>query len=105
MRAESRDPRGFRGPGFSLSAATLRVLERRGYIYDASTFPTFLGPLARAYYFMTAKLSKEEIKEIRKSKIVMLFHPDKNVNNPMKAEVSKIFQFWDECLGKSGLKK
>jgi peptidoglycan-N-acetylglucosamine deacetylase len=53
-------PSGFRGPGYSLSAATLRVLKRRGYRYDASTFPTFLGPLARAYYFATAKLSVEQ---------------------------------------------
>ena len=36
------------------------MLSRRGYLYDASTFPTFLGPLARAYYFWTAKLSREE---------------------------------------------
>ncbi|MEE9395796.1 MAG: polysaccharide deacetylase family protein [Methylococcales bacterium] len=58
-------PVGFRGPGFSLSESTLRVLLSRGYRYDASTFPTFLGPLARAYYFMTTKLSKQE-KEKRK---------------------------------------
>jgi hypothetical protein len=59
-RATGRRPRGFRGPGFSLSQATLRTLARRGYEYDASTFPTFLGPLARAYYFMTTKLTPEE---------------------------------------------
>jgi peptidoglycan/xylan/chitin deacetylase (PgdA/CDA1 family) len=53
-------PTGFRGPGFSVSAAVLDVLAARGYRYDASTFPTYLGPLARAYYFMTAKLSPEE---------------------------------------------
>jgi hypothetical protein len=53
-------PRGFRGPGFSLSPAVLRVLVRRGYRCDASTFPTFLGPLARAYYFLTARLSEGE---------------------------------------------
>ena len=53
-------PDAFRGPGFSVSETTLRVLLRRGYRYDASTFPTFLGPLARAYYFMTAKLDAEE---------------------------------------------
>ena len=64
-RATGQRPRGFRGPGFSLSAATLDVLSSRGYLYDASTFPTFLGPLARAYYFMTAKLTPEE-KEQRK---------------------------------------
>lgn len=51
---------GFRGPGYSLSATVLKVLARRGYQYDASTLPSFLGPLARAYYFMTTKLSAEE---------------------------------------------
>lgn len=57
-------PRGFRGPGFALNERVLRVLRRRGYRYDCSTFPTFLGPLARAYYFMSArKLDKEEAEE------------------------------------------
>jgi hypothetical protein len=59
-RATGCRPDAFRGPGFSVSETTLRVLLRRGYKYDASTFPTFLGPLARAYYFMTAKLDPEE---------------------------------------------
>jgi peptidoglycan/xylan/chitin deacetylase (PgdA/CDA1 family) len=56
-------PRGFRGPGFSLSRSTLETLVRHGYQYDCSTFPTYIGPLARAYYFMTAKLSKEELEK------------------------------------------
>jgi len=51
---------GFRGPGFSFSGTVAEVLAARGYLYDASTLPTFLGPLARAYYLMTAKLSAEE---------------------------------------------
>ena len=58
-------PVGFRGPGYSLSISVLRVLSRRGYLFDASTLPTFLGPLARAYYFMTTKLSKKD-RETRK---------------------------------------
>lgn len=53
-------PVGFRGPGFSASDAVLAVLKRRGYAYDCSTFPTYLGPLARRYYFWTAKLPAEE---------------------------------------------
>jgi hypothetical protein len=51
---------GFRGPGYSLSRKTLEVLHQRGYRYDASTLPTYLGPLARMYYFLTSGLSKEE---------------------------------------------
>lgn len=49
-------PTGFRGPGYSLSTDTLRTLARRGYHYDCSTLPTLIGPLARAYYFRSAKL-------------------------------------------------
>lgn len=65
-RATGRRPIGFRGPGFSLSHNVLKVLARRGYKYDCSTFPTFIGPLSRAYYFMTAKLTEEE-KQQRKA--------------------------------------
>ncbi len=53
-------PVGFRGPGYSFSPTVLKVLMARGYQYDASTFPTYLGPLARAYYFMTTRLTKVE---------------------------------------------
>lgn len=56
-------PIGFRGPGYSFSPAVLRVLSSRGYLYDASTFPTFLGPIARAYYFFKSRLSKEQKQE------------------------------------------
>ncbi len=59
-QATGRRPVGFRGPGFSISYNIMQVLARRGYIYDASTFPTYLGPLARAYYFMTTNLTPEE---------------------------------------------
>jgi hypothetical protein len=54
-RATGLRPVGFRGPGFSVSKDLLRVLKRRGYAYDASTFPTFIGPLARAYYEATVR--------------------------------------------------
>jgi peptidoglycan/xylan/chitin deacetylase (PgdA/CDA1 family) len=58
--ATGRRPDLFRGPGYSLSATTLHVLARRGYRCDASTLPTIIGPLARAYYFFAAGLSPEE---------------------------------------------
>lgn len=60
-QATGHRPVGFRGPGYSFSPAVLRVLARRGYQYDASTFPTFLGPLARAYYLATSRFSREEL--------------------------------------------
>lgn len=56
---------GFRGPGFSLSTATLNVLQKRGYEYDCTVFPNLLNPLARAYFFATSNLTDEE-KEQRK---------------------------------------
>jgi hypothetical protein len=56
-------PVGFRGPGYSWSPELLELLARRGYEYDASTLPTYLGPLARAYYFATAKLEPSDRSE------------------------------------------
>ena len=53
-------PTGFRGPGYSLSADVLRALVDRGYRYDCSTLPTVIGPLARRYYFRSAKLTAEQ---------------------------------------------
>lgn len=59
-KTTGQKPIGFRGPGFSWSYNLLENLSNNGYLYDASTLPTFIGPLARMYYFKTAKLSKEE---------------------------------------------
>lgn len=57
---------GFRGPGYSLSQNTLRVLAKRGYSYDATVFPNILNPLARAYMFRNSRLTEKE-KEMRKT--------------------------------------
>lgn len=61
--AAGSPPRGFRGPGFSVSRTVLKVVRDLGYDYDASTWPTFLGPLARAYYLSTTKLTPEQLAE------------------------------------------
>ncbi len=44
----------------------LKVLSRRGYQYDGSTFPTYIGPLARMYYFLTARLNASQKEERKK---------------------------------------
>lgn len=60
-------PKGFRGPGFSLSPTVLEVLGERGYEYDCSTLPTFAAPLARAFYFLKSpKVSAEEKERLKK---------------------------------------
>lgn len=53
-------PTGFRGPGFSTSVMLFEILAGRGYSYDASTLPTFIGPLARFYYLSTVDLDASE---------------------------------------------
>jgi hypothetical protein len=53
-------PVGFRGPGYSWSPELLELLQEQGYLYDASTLPTYLGPLARQYYFWTSRLARDE---------------------------------------------
>jgi len=55
-----RKPAGFRGPGFSTSLLVRDVLVERGYAYDASIFPSVLGPVARLFFFLNSKLSPEE---------------------------------------------
>lgn len=63
LRATGQRPVGFRGPGYSCCPALLELLAERGYRYDASTLPTYLGPLARRYYFMTATLTAAQREE------------------------------------------
>ncbi|MGE3468318.1 MAG: polysaccharide deacetylase family protein [Pyrinomonadaceae bacterium] len=65
--ATGQRPKGFRGPGFSLSADVLDVLAERGYEYDCSTMPSFLGPVARAFYLLRSPgLSAEERERLNK---------------------------------------
>ncbi|MBW3606682.1 MAG: polysaccharide deacetylase family protein [Actinobacteria bacterium] len=64
--ATGRRPVGFRGPGFSVSQAVLDTLQRRGYAYDATTFPNVLNPLARLYYLSKSNLDAGE-RERRKA--------------------------------------
>jgi len=54
-------PVGFRGPGYSVTPALLEILAARGYRYDASTLPTWIGPLARAYHNRTARDGAEDL--------------------------------------------
>ncbi len=63
--ATGKRPVGFRGPGYSWSPELLEILVDQGYQYDASTLPTYIGPLARAYYFRTSRLSRAERGERR----------------------------------------
>jgi peptidoglycan-N-acetylglucosamine deacetylase len=63
FEATGRIPNGFRSPGFSWNEKILKVLYDRHYIYDASTLPTFIGPLARMYYFRRSDFSKDEKKQ------------------------------------------
>jgi peptidoglycan-N-acetylglucosamine deacetylase len=53
-------PVGFRAPGYSWCPSLLDLLEEQGYLYDASTLPTYLGPVARQYYFRTSRLGPAE---------------------------------------------
>lgn len=63
QQATGQRPVGFRGPSFSWSPDLLRLLSDRGYLYDASTLPTYLGPLARAYASSISKVNQEEMAE------------------------------------------
>jgi hypothetical protein len=84
-RVTGRRPTGFRGPGYSLSPTVIEVLASRGYRYDASTLPTVIGPLARWYYFRTAKLDPEE-----RRKRAALFGSFRDALRPLKPYLWKL---------------
>ena len=65
-RFTDQKPVGFRGPGYSLSPTVLEVLSERNYQYDCSILPTYIAPLARAYYFFKSPEMSEEEREKRK---------------------------------------
>ncbi|HQU81677.1 MAG TPA: polysaccharide deacetylase family protein [Pyrinomonadaceae bacterium] len=65
-KATGQIPKGFRGPGYSLSSTVLEVLAERNYEYDCSTLPTYIAPLARAYYFFKSPEMSDEEREKRK---------------------------------------
>ena len=60
VRFTGQKPVGFRGPGFSWTKNLLDVLVKHDYMYDTTTLPTYLGPVARAYYFRNPNLTAEE---------------------------------------------
>lgn len=53
-------PVGFRAPGYSHTPELFRLLIERGYQYDASVLPTWIGPLARYQHFRSTELSDEQ---------------------------------------------
>lgn len=60
LAATGRKPRGYRAPGYGVSRPELEAMALGGYVYDASTLPTFVGPLARTYYFAIATMPRKE---------------------------------------------
>ena len=60
-----KKPVGFRGPSFQISEKIAKILITEGYRYDASSYPTSIGPLARAYHLFHAKLTPAEKHEQR----------------------------------------
>ncbi len=84
IKATGKRTNMFRGPGFSWSNDLLEVLQKRNYLFDASTLPTYISPLMRRYYFAKSKLTKEQ-KESRKE----LFGSFKEGFYPLKPYVWK----------------
>jgi peptidoglycan/xylan/chitin deacetylase (PgdA/CDA1 family) len=78
--ATGRLPVGFRGPGYSLSESVLEVLASRGYEYDATTLPTYIGPLARWYFRRTATADAAERADRRQ--MFGLWHDGLRPNRP-----------------------
>ena len=44
-----KNPRGFRGPSYVWTPELCEILADRGYLYDSSFWPTWIGPLLKFY--------------------------------------------------------
>jgi peptidoglycan-N-acetylglucosamine deacetylase len=82
LEATGLKPVGFRGPGFSWSLEMINILADLNYLYDASTLPTYLGPVGRRYYFAKSGLSPEA-KKLRRN----LFGSFQDGRRPVKPYV------------------
>lgn len=67
ISATGKTPRGFRGPGFSGSEQLIEILIENGFSYECSALPTFIGPLARAFYFWNGPSLSNEDREKRRA--------------------------------------
>jgi hypothetical protein len=58
-KATGTKPAGFRAPGWDIDRQTMAMLEKRGYVYDSSVFPTLFNPLSLFWLSINAKSSKD----------------------------------------------
>jgi peptidoglycan-N-acetylglucosamine deacetylase len=79
VRATGARPCGFRGPGYSMFDHALKVLSHCGYLYDSSTLPMVIGPLARAYFFWTSSFDSQQRQERE-----LLFGSFRDVLRPLR---------------------
>ncbi len=89
VKGTEQRPFGFRGPGFCWSHTILEVLAAKGYRYDASSLPSYLGPLGRLYYFSKSPLSAKDKEEHR-----ILFGGFREGRRPVKPYI------WEWASGK-----
>lgn len=82
-KATGIKPIGFRTPGWDIDEQTMRILEKRGYLYDSSVFPTLYNPLSLFWLSINTKNSKDYKSMVNfKTSFAPLspYHPDeKNI--------------------------
>lgn len=83
--ATGREPIGYRGPGFTISPTILDTLASMGYRYDGSSLPTWIGPLARRYYFRASSLTGAEREQ--RSALFGSFRDGLDPNTPYEWEL------------------
>jgi hypothetical protein len=59
-KVTGKRPIGFRSPGWNIDDSTLPVLEKLGYKYDSSVFPTFLTPIMKFAHWSSMSKQKTQ---------------------------------------------
>lgn len=55
LQVTGQRPIGFRSPGWNIADDALPILQKRGYVYDSSVFPTTLMPVLKFLHWYTMR--------------------------------------------------
>lgn len=71
-----KKPVGFRAPGWNIDEDTLNILEKRGYVYDSSIFPSYFNLVFKLLNYIS-NLKEDYKNRTTMGKLSYMFYPIK----------------------------
>lgn len=87
-------PVGFRAPGWDIDSETMKILEKRKYLYDSSIYPSYFSIISIGYLFLKNKgLTHSKSMGSLKNTLAPLkkYHPNLNkIHKKGKSEIMEL---------------